>query len=427
MSRINGRRSRLSCLVSSRRCWTLLPRAQTVTRVVCYGHATSQPERGDMPQLAAEQVSRTGHDAGWRVVVHSIGGAGAAIVRVLAQVMPIAAEKLAELLYQAPAELLSGLEREEADQVAELLARAGLDCEVVGADHEVTPGSPEFDVAMVIGDECDLRGAAALVMEVLGVDAATARDLVCASPAALVGRVSQATVDALRDRFAAIGIDLDVSRPSASHFDVFLGECAPADRHRAVTVLHDIGIEPDPDAANHGQPVLATGLAADQSARLWERIRRTALPVRIINRDFQRFDLSLDTARPSPDLAHYLAQATGMPAEAVPAVLRGLPVVLLQNIDAEELATHLDALRALGATGTGHSLSFETFRLFIDEVGDVEATAQLLQRLGGLTAPAAAEALAGTEPAAVPFTRNRARWLQHELARVGTATRIVMQ
>ena len=67
-----------------------------------------------------------------RIIVNSIGDAGARMVGVLKQVLPHAEARLAALLYQAPSEIIGGLSHAQAEQINSLLRSTGLDSQVLG-------------------------------------------------------------------------------------------------------------------------------------------------------------------------------------------------------------------------------------------------------------------------------------------------------
>ena len=129
-------------------------------------------------------------------------------------------------------------------------------------------------------------------MRVLGVDHATAMTMVTASPAVLLGGVSQATVEALARRFGPLGAEIDASRPADAVFDL----AAEASDDTTTRVLAQL--LPDANRSRSDAVFHVMGLDATAAQSLWSELSRTAAKVRVINRDFQRFDVRLNRPRP---------------------------------------------------------------------------------------------------------------------------------
>ncbi len=364
----------------------------------------------------------------WRIVVNSLGEAGAALLGALKQVSPLPESQLAALLYQAPSELFGGLSRTNAEQINATLRAAGLESDVIARDAAFTPGDAEHEVALVVRDYGRMPEVARLVMEILGVGAEQARRILCASPTVLLGKISANTVAALQDRFSALDVELDVSRASTARFDLFLGDCGPTDHLRLGRVLGDLNLPLLHDPCDRAAPpLLALGLSRAEAEPVWEQVGRSRLPLRLVNRDFERFDLRLDEAPRGPEMADFLMATTGMPERIARKVLEQIPIVTHQSLRFAELENHLAAIAALGGRASGHLLAFQTFSLELKEVGDRAAAAPLLQALGGLTREEALDALGTVRLVDAALTPPQALWLQHELKRVGTVGRLVLR
>lgn len=375
---------------------------------------------------AAPAESVESNLADCRIIVNSIGDAGARLIGVLKQVLPVSEARLAALLYQAPAELIGGLERPQAEQITTLLRSTGLDCQILGPDETFTPGEPCYEVALVIKPNSNMLAIAQLIMELLGVKLEKARSILCNSPTVLMGNISASTVGELRRRFAPLGVELDVSQPAQAAFDLFLGDCGPRDRERVKQLLRDLRLPLLNQGTNEPQPLLAVGLTKAQADKLWDQLRRTSLPVRLVNRDFERFDLRLDQATPTPAMIEFLVTTTGMPERLAPKVLAKTPVVIHQNISFAQMTEYLEMIAALGGQASGHLLAFQLFAIAVETTGEATATLRLLQALGGLSQT---EALAAVQEhtLAGAMTNPQARWLQQELKRVGTESRVVLR
>ena len=362
-----------------------------------------------------------------RIIVNSIGDAGARMVGVLKQVLPHAEARLAALLYQAPSEIIGGLSHAQAEQINSLLRSTGLDSQVLATGERFTPGDASHEVALAIKNTENMAAIAGLIMDVTGVKLDKARAILCNSPTVLIGNVSANTVAALRRRFEPLGVELDVSQPAHACFDLFLGDCPPLDRERVRQLLRTFKIPDVAGRPNDAQPLLAVGLSKVKADQLWDQLRRTSLPVRLVNRDFQRFDLRLDDAPQTPAMVEFLVTTTGMPERIALRVLQKVPIVVQQNIPFAVMTEHLETIAALGGTASGHLLAFQTFSLVVEKVGDPTATVQLLQVLGGLSQAEALAAIGPTEVMAGTMTNPQARWLQGEIKRNGGESRVVLR
>ena len=363
---------------------------------------------------------------GFRLVVLSIGTASPRLRSALHHVLPLPDLELARLLYQAPSELLGGLDRATAERMSELLRSTGLETAVLAGDEPFTAGRGDCEVALALRDVSRLPAVAELVAEVLDTDLATAARTLWASPAVLVGNVSAATVEALRRRFEPLGVELDVSRPAAAVFDLFIGRCPATTLAHARRVLQEAGA--GPDASPEETPLLAAGLTWEQASHVWERLQRLGAPVRLLNRELQRFDVRLDAAPETDEVFGFLAADTGMPVEVARRVVRSAPVVLHQNVSFERARACLEAVDRLGGTASAHLLALQVFHLILDEAPDRAAVARLLGFGAGLPADRAMAAL-DRLPVELdePLTPVRARWLQGELKRIGARARLVLR
>ncbi|MCP4686528.1 MAG: hypothetical protein GY859_00665 [Desulfobacterales bacterium] len=364
----------------------------------------------------------------WRIVVNSIGDAGHGVVSALGSFSSLPDAHLAGLLYRAPSELIGDLPREAADQLNDLLRSAGLDSRVIGRDETFTPGGADYDAALVIKDVTRVTDVARVIIDILGIGPEEARDILCASPNMLVGKVSANVVADLKRRFEAVGAALDVSRPETALFDVFVGDCSRGERKKIERFISGMGVRVMKGGENAGPlPMAAAGLSKDRADHLWERLSKTPFPVRLLNRDFERFDLRLDQAAPGREMIDFLTSSTGMP-EPIAEKIRGrAPVIIHQNIPFAEMEAHLDAIARMGGKASGHLLAFQTFSLVIEKVGDRDATAGLLRALGGFTREGAARAMGANRKPDGSLTSPQVRWLQWELKQVGTETGRVLR
>jgi hypothetical protein len=378
------------------------------------------------PETSAEKAAAQVALEPVRLVVRSIGTASFSIIAALRQISTLTEQELAERLFRAPSELFAGVPWPTAEKAAEVLRGAGLEVDVLPAGEAFTPGDGGYDVALLPTDFSRMAEVVREVIRLLGVDARTARRMLCASPTILVGAVSSATVEALRRRFAPLGVDLAVSRPAESTFDIVVGHCAPSVRARLLETLQSAGVPVVQPAGDHAPetPLIAAGLDKATADRIWDQFGRKNPALRILDRALERFDIRLDACPRTA--AAGLVSITGMPEKAALKVLERLPVIVQQNLTFDETRQSLERLSALGAVAADELRTLQTFSVAIEAASDRKKAAQALQALADLPEDQG-EALLRALPARIegPLSLTHARWLQAELKARGAVSKLV--
>jgi hypothetical protein len=380
----------------------------------------------------ALEFSTKGSEVGdWRIIVDSIGEADASLLAALKRASPLPESHLATLLYQAPSVLAVGLAREAAEAVNEVLTRAGLESRVATAEESFEAGDAQHELALSVPKIELMPELLRLVMRVLGVDPPTARKMLCASPTVLLGRLSAASAGALSRRIGALGVKVIVSRTDQALYDIFLGECSAAERQRALQALSNLRVELASVAKDGAEapasPLLAEGLPKTEADRLWQVMRRTSLPVRVINRDFQSFDLILEKAPAMAEMVDFLVATSGMPERVAHKVLRRLPMVTHSGLNFEEMGSRLATIYRLDGRATAHLLALQAFDLELVKLGELRPSVLAVQGITGIGEDEAHSALREERCIAGPLTPPQARWLRWELGRLGTETMMVMR
>lgn len=368
------------------------------------------------PVPSASRFPTTGD---YRLVIQSIGRATPALHQALAKALPMTSQTLLARLYQAPAILLDGISPELGDNLARLLGDAGLDVTVERSDAPFIAGVGDREIATHVTDPSRFREVVVEIAKFLGCAPARATQLLWQSPAILVGRVSEATVLALRERLEPLGVVLDVSTAETACYDVLLASDVPGARARVLAALRAEGI----DVETKG-PIAAFGLDRAQADAVWKRLDR-GVPVRMLDRAFQRFDVRLDAAPATEAVRALLVASTGMPERVAERVLGNLPVVLHQGIVFAEVEPRLAALAAVGARASAHLVTFQTFDVVVEHTTDRAVTAAAAAEL---TEQPVAELDAAMRRLPLrldgPFTSLRARCLRHELQATGARIRL---
>lgn len=353
-----------------------------------------------------------------RVVLTSMGEAGFAHLPVLGRLVPAPGARLAELLLQAPSELIRVGDRDQAEQVARLLGEAGLVADVLSADDEFEPGVGRFDVAVHVRDVERTRDVIAETARLLGVSATEARDIVCASPPLLLGKVSQATVDALTDRYARVGAELGVSDTATARFDVVVADCPP----RVRTHLRGLAGGAAVDEADDG-PMLVVDLDRATAETMLRELARMSTHAKVVDRAFERFDVRLVSCPDDPRALRCLVELTGMPAEVAPGVVAAAPLVLLEEVGHREMEQALAELAGVGATGVGDLTTLRRWAVRIHRAPGGDALGEITEAITGRSLPDS------TFPIVVDDlpSRVQARWLATDLERIGAATEVLIR
>ncbi|WP_160174470.1 hypothetical protein [Archangium violaceum] len=333
----------------------------------------------------------------------------ASIVRALAPHFDLPPAEIAARLFRAPAVLATGLPAEVAEALAGALRESGLELDIEPEDAPLPEPGPSYDVAFYLRDGGRFREVARELALVLGCSLADAASALCATPATVLGAVSQATVDALRARFSPLGVEVDASNPATARYDVFYRGEDAGGLATVRAVLGALGLEVG------APPLVASGLSQAQAAQVWRELAARSL-VRVVDQAFLRFDLSLTEAPATPGFAELLVRETGMPEKLVPRVLSRLPVVLHAGLSARELPARVAPLEAAGARVSAQLIVFRSFRLKVEELRDAPAVTELLGSALGLPAAEVRTSLARLPHTFVPpLGDTRARWLVAEL------------
>lgn len=357
----------------------------------------------------------------YRLVVRSIGNADAAVVSALRRVRAAPDSELAAILYRAPSELVTDLDLEMGTRLRDLIRQTGVDVELMPVSEPFEPGTGEFEIALAVKRYDRMLEVVEETARILGVAADAAMKIVCATPAVLIGGVSAATVEAMRVRYERLGVEIDVSRTGTARFDVAAEVNDEPTRRLFTTLLSEAGVVAGRTGADQ---YLATELDNATATRIWERLSRTPAKVRVLNRDFERFDVRLDAPPVSDDAIEWLVSATGMPASAAEKAVASTPFVLAEAVPLASMLELLEAVHARGGRASAVLLPLKTFSLQMKaRVGDRQAARSWIEAIAG---PADLQRFdRGQTDLPGPFTKTQARWLQFELRRRGIPSHLV--
>ena len=221
-----------------------------------------------------------------RLIIQSIGTASPANAASIAIGLGVPVPSVLKALYQAPTVLVDGLTADMAEQMVGLLTDLGCIVEIESQSSPPPEPAPLFDVAVYVKEAARYGQIVTNLSKFLGCDETKAAQLLATPPGMVLGEVSRATVDALAAQLGA-GADLVASDPDSACYDLFLGDCDATQRARLMADLKRRGHTP---VAESG--LILTELDRPTADAIWSaHSRQPAL--RVVNRDFLRFDVVL--------------------------------------------------------------------------------------------------------------------------------------
>jgi hypothetical protein len=290
---------------------------------------------------AIASANLASRDEAFRIVFHSIGGAapGNAAAIALGLGMPVA--PVMEALYRAPSVLVDGLTAEIGDRMRALLSELGCHVTLDPMTAPLPAPAALHDVALHVTDTARYADIIASLAEFLGTPGEDAARLVATPPGIVLGGVSRATIDALAARLGD-GVDLVASEPALALYDLFLGPCDGVVRSRLLGDLRRAGFAPLADAG-----CILTGLTKAQADAIWTTHGRVR-DLRVVNRDFLRFDLVLTGGAPAPAALRALTETAGIPPHVAPRLFDEGEITVMEAVPHADMAPAMHALTAAG-------------------------------------------------------------------------------
>ena len=348
-----------------------------------------------------ESTSTQKPDAGqYRVVVNSIGKAGLAASAAIAKGLGIPASTLVARLYRAPAVLVEGVEQQVADQVSKLLCDIGYQSEVQDISLPAPARSKLYDVAVYVHEAEAFLPTVKMLSQFIGITESDASSMLMTPPGIVLGSVSKATVEVLHNQLND-GASIIASITDQANYDLFLGDGVEIVRRRILADIQDAKI---PLIAEQG--LVAAGVDHEAAQSLWRRHQASGL-MRIVNRDFLRFDLvctgiAEGYGKASVEQIALLNTLAGIPKEMVTEVLDALPLTLLDAVPNAEVEQKMMMLEQVGLQMQADLVSFQLLDLEVLSITQPSATANTLINYGlhqqGQSLPALPFKLGGSLP-----------------------------
>ena len=310
-----------------------------------------------------------------RIQVNGIGRATPAAAAAIAKGFGLPAEKVVSCLYKAPSILVDSIPGPVAEQICDLLQGTGLDAEIQPQEAPLPAAAPLHDVAIYVHDATATPEIAEVLAAFLGVPPSRAMEMLLCPPGLVLGDVSSATVEALENQLPDDAAELVASRADAARYDLFVMDPAPVVLNALVRDLTAHGREP-----MGSEGLIATGLDYNLGRTLWRRHQASGA-VRLVNQDFQRFDLILRDAPEEADRAD-LTELAGIPAEMLDMVIANAPITLEEGLRHRDLADRLALYARAGFIVEARMISFQHLALNILDAPDHRETAAAMSSLG---------------------------------------------
>ena len=325
--------------------------------------------------VAIASSDLAGKRDGFRLDFNSIGAANPGNAAAIAVGLGVPVSSLLEVVYRAPAVLVDGLEARVGQQMAGLLRDLGCEVDLVASDAPPLPSPQLYDVALHVEDTTRYTEIINALAAFLGAKPDDAARLISTPPGVVLGKVSQATIDALSERLGN-GALLAVSDPDQALYDVFLGACDAA-----------VGLRLRGDLQRQGYELLGetgcilSGLSKAQADAIWSAHHRIG-ELRVINRDFLRFDLVM-TGGELTEAAHKaLADVAGIPDHIIPMLFDEGDITVVEALAGPEMPAAMEDLAAAGLDIRADLMTFAHLGLEIIAADRPRAVRETLETIG---------------------------------------------
>lgn len=313
------------------------------------------------------------------VLVTSIGDARPRIAVAVAHGLDIPIDKALQAIYQAPSVLVSDIETPLADRLSAMLDKVGLKTEVTSGKAEL-PAKTLFDVALHIRRPERAYEIAESIADFCACDTARALTLITTPPGVVLGGISASTVEALERLLPAGAAEIIASDPAAARYVlIYAGESATV-RAQLQDLLAARGL-----TGGAAGDMLAGDLGFADAQHIWGSFGRTG-SVRIVNRDFLRFEIWLDGPLDSvgTDATRKAALVTlaGAPAEEAGAILTHVPFVLEDGIRHAALEARMRLYAEAGLKVRAELTTFQSIALEVVGADDPQQLAGAARGLG---------------------------------------------
>lgn len=361
------------------------------------------------------------------IVLQSVGTVSYSFIRSLSELAKLSDAWLSERILRAPGILFTGVPHARALNMVEAMRDAGLEVSISPMDVSIEEDHSVCDLAIYALDIKQMPGVVLELMNLLGVGAEQARNLLCASPPVVLGGITRTTARALVKRFEAFGAEVLISEAQEARFEVFVRESSRSVLQRVLENVQRTGIE-----ASIGQMVgsrwyhMCSGLTRSQADVVWESSGAVKHLLRVVDTSLLRYDLMLVSETSRVATLEVLSQALGLSRNAAQALAQNMPSIVAQNVSSSVAIQYANALKDVGCQAQLELNLFQSYTVDLEHVIDSDELGNVLKFIGGLEQDQYRQIMAGL-PARLhgPFFPLQARWLHRELKRLGARSRLV--
>jgi len=277
---------------------------------------------------------------------------------------------LQKLLYCTPSVLAKNIEEEAAQKIESILTQSGLIVKVQDADEPFPPAPQLFELAVHIEDINRLPEVNKALSEFLGCTEQESLKLLLTDPSIVLGGVSFATAEALKNK---INAEVLVSDPETNLYTLKITSDDKKLIHEIIQTLKNYFIQTEPN-----QKVFEN-IDHKTSQIIWSRFQKTG-KIKLINQSFQRFDILLhEFDIENPEQKNCLLNEVGIPEEVLSVVSNNLPVVLDESVDTNRLLDNMEIYTKAGLTCSYTPLLFHNYKITIHKIAHLEKTIEIIK------------------------------------------------
>ena len=304
------------------------------------------------------------------LIIQSIGTASPSVGKALSDLLEVDQQIIAKLLYCTPSVLAKGLEEDAALKIESVLTQAGLIVKVQDIDAPIPPAPQLFELAVYIDDIGRLPEVNKALSEFLGCTEQEALKLLLTDPSMVLGGVSFATAEALKNK---INAEILVSYPQTDFFTLKISDDDRKLRNDVIQTLRNNNIK-----VEDNQKVFEN-IDHTITQMIWSRFQQTG-KISIMNESFQRFEILLNKFDiQNAEQKNCLLNVVEMPEDVVNILPDNLPVILDESVDKVTLMEKMEIYTKAGLTCSYHPLLYQNYKIMIREITNPEETAKIVK------------------------------------------------
>jgi hypothetical protein len=306
------------------------------------------------------------------IIIQSVGRATPSVAKAIADSFEINLELLTRMLYNAPSVFLENADDVVAEKTSSLLEKLGLEIICQDASLPIPEKSPPIDIAVYVSNPLALPKVAKQLSEFIGCKESEALNLLLNEPSVVLGGVSLATAKSLEKRLDA---EVIASNPKTDLYSILVDSEDPAFLSQFFLSLKAVNVKFTDQKSKE-----IRDLSYTKAQEIWNRYHNSK-KIKVVNQAYQRYQILLNKFDLMNDAQRaFLINEVGMPEEALPEIHANLPVILEESINSTERSIQLQKYQDLGLICEATPLSFEPYKLTINEILDTEKVQKIVNQ-----------------------------------------------